>query len=182
MSSPDEVFVYLGRSVQIEAGILVHQPSSPDKIAALGYPLEPQIMNCMINESMIADPNHDVIVITVQPGGLSTATVTRHATSHIHMKYPVSVLDVVVPRLLQVFCDTTADVLSFVFRHDVGGFTCHEVPPVARDRADLLALAQTIKLKMGPEYECNKKFEEDVVSTKLPCGQVLTSSVPTTPP
>jgi hypothetical protein len=124
-----EKYVYLGR--QIVKNRTIHfffHSISNEKYFSLGYDLDNQIMNCMINETMIHSSNEICIIFTLLENKLKVL-IQFHRDTDSFMTMDEKSLIALLPRLIKIANEELKeDKLSFEYFYDSGYFLTFEKP------------------------------------------------------
>jgi hypothetical protein len=121
-----ELYIYLGNLEN--TFFFIHSVHDKVKYAQIPYPLDSQIMNCMICESMIEDETKQCIVFTVN-GDQIKATVITHADGPTKT-YDTEHLSSVLARCVKAFANKKDHETCLIFQYDYEKdcFNTSEIP------------------------------------------------------
>lgn len=153
-----EVYIYLG--LQQNTFFFLHKISEKDKLASLSYDLNGQIMNCLINETMMRTADKRVIVYSIDT---DTKKIYVTAMSHIDgklMTYNKDDLYAQLIRCVEAYASkpTGEKTLVFSYEYTVGGFHTHEIPLEMPKELKMENLSDCSEIDSVTYYKITKEF------------------------
>jgi hypothetical protein len=98
--------------------VFLHVVKFPDKLAAVPFPIQPQVFNALIHHKFVADDTEQCVVFSVDPIG--PRCTVHHITMHLDASKPAATTEKyrkLLAGILQGSVDVSQRVLVMVFRH-----------------------------------------------------------------
>ena len=122
-----ENYIYLG--LQENTFFFLHKIHNKDKFNSLGYSLDGQIMNCLINETMIATPDKRVIVYSIDTETNDINVTAMFHTDGTGCTYDKKDLYNQLMKCMNALYSKpeNEDTLIFTYDYTIGGFQTFEI-------------------------------------------------------
>lgn len=121
MEEPSEVYLYVGCT---ENTYLFWHTISNEKHQ---HSIDGQLLNCLINETMVTTPDKCCIVFSLRPDSAVDVTCISHILID-NITYSTETLNNLYKLCITTLCHKTDDALVFLYKYDSKCFETYEMP------------------------------------------------------